>query len=36
MHNAKFDQLVLKKAGVEVHGLAFDTLVAARLVVRDW
>ncbi|MCL4229134.1 DNA polymerase I [Candidatus Dependentiae bacterium] len=36
MHHAKFDQLVLKKAGIDVHGLAFDTLIAARLVARDW
>lgn len=36
MHHAKFDQLVLKRAGIDVRGLAFDTLIAARLVARDW
>jgi DNA polymerase I len=36
MHNAKYDQLVLKHHGIEVRGLACDTLVAARLVAQDW
>ncbi len=36
MHSAKFDMHVLKTAGVDVHGLAFDTLIAARLVAKDW
>lgn len=30
-HNAKFDLEMLMTAGVEVHGLAFDTLIAAAL-----
>lgn len=34
-HNAKFDQLVLSKFGIEVNDIAFDTLLAAHLVVPD-
>lgn len=34
-HNAKFDQLVLAKFGIEVNDIAFDTLLAAHLVVPD-
>jgi DNA polymerase-1 len=30
-HNAKYDLIVLKQAGVETDGLAFDTLIAAHL-----
>lgn len=36
MHHAKFDQLVFKHAGIDVQGLVFDTLIAARLIVQDW
>jgi DNA polymerase-1 len=35
LHNAKFDLLVLYHAGIHVHGLAGDTLIAAHLVVDD-
>lgn len=34
-HNAKFDQLVLAKFGIEVNDIAFDTMIAAHLVVPD-
>lgn len=34
-HNAKFDQLVLSKFGIEVNDIAFDTLLAAHLVTPD-
>lgn len=30
-HNIKYDWLVLKHAGVRVHGVAFDTMIAAFL-----
>lgn len=30
-HNAKFDMEVLLNAGIEVHGLTFDTMLAAAL-----
>ena len=30
-HNAKFDMLALKQAGVEVRGLSFDPMIAAQL-----
>lgn len=36
MHHAKFDQLALAHYGLEVHGLVFDTLIAAHLVTQDW
>lgn len=35
LHNAKFDQLVLFHAGINVSGIVFDTMVAASLVVVD-
>lgn len=35
-HNAKFDLHVLEQVGLTVNGLAFDTLVAANLVVKEW
>lgn len=35
LHNAKFDLLVLYHAGIHVHGLAGDTLIAAHLVTQD-
>ncbi len=31
MHNAKYDMTVLKRNGIDVHGLAFDTMVGAYL-----
>jgi len=36
LHNAKFDQLVLHNMGIELAGVAFDTLIAARLVAKEW
>lgn len=30
-HNSKYDLIVLKQAGLETRGLAFDTLIAAHL-----
>ncbi len=36
MHHAKFDQLVLEQAGFEIHGVAFDTMIAASLVTKEW
>ncbi len=36
MHNANYDQLVLSGCGIEVTGLALDTLVASSLVIKDW
>lgn len=35
-HNTKFDQLVLLAAGINVRGVVFDTMIAARLVNKDW
>lgn len=31
-HNAKYDLTVLAEAGLEVHGLAFDSMIAAHLI----
>lgn len=36
LHNTKFDQLVLHGAGIEVAGVAFDSMIAARLLLREW
>lgn len=36
LHHAKFDQLVLYTLGINLKGVVFDTVVAARLVVREW
>lgn len=36
LQNAKFDQLVLYNAGITLQGVEFDTLIAARLVNKDW
>lgn len=36
MHSAKFDELVFKTAGINVQGLVFDTIIAARLIAKDW
>lgn len=35
LHNAKFDMLVLRNAGINLQGLAFDTMVAAGLIRDD-
>lgn len=36
LHHAKFDQLVLSHHGIELQPLAFDSLIAANLVTKDW
>jgi len=36
LHHAKFDQVVLHQAGLPLRGVAFDTLIAASLLVQDW
>lgn len=36
MHNAKYDQLILMRAGFCVIGQIFDTLIAASLVTKEW
>lgn len=35
-HSAKFDLQALHGIGLEVHGIIFDTLLAANLVAKDW
>jgi len=35
LHNAKFDMLVLYHMGIELKGLVFDSLIAARLVSKE-
>ncbi len=35
LHHAKFDALMLFHAGIELKGIAFDTIIAASLVVGD-
>ena len=34
-HNFKFDYMILKRAGIEVEGPAFDTMIAAYLIDAD-
>lgn len=36
LHHAKFDKLVLWVAGITLKGIAFDSLIAARLIAREW
>lgn len=36
LHHVKFDQLVLYHAGIELDGVAFDSLIAARLILKEW
>jgi DNA polymerase I len=35
LHHAKFDALVLLHAGIDLRGIAFDTMIAASLLVTD-
>ena len=35
-HSAKFDLEVLHSIGLEVHGIVFDTMLAANLIAEDW
>jgi DNA polymerase-1 len=34
-HNFKFDYMILKRAGLEIHGEAFDTMIAGYLIDAD-
>jgi len=36
LHNAKYDMLVLSHHGIELQGLALDTLVGANLIIKEW
>jgi DNA polymerase-1 len=36
LHHAKFDQVVLHEIGLPLAGVAFDTLIAANLLLQDW
>jgi DNA polymerase I len=36
LHNAKFDALVLDHAGIKLKGIAFDSYIVARLLLREW
>lgn len=36
LHNAKFDELVLSCIGIELQGLAMDTMIAAHLLSHEW
>ncbi len=36
LHNAKYDQLVLSSHGIELAGIALDTLVGANLIIKEW
>lgn len=36
LHNAKFDELVLRNAGIQVAGCVDDTLIAASLLLPEW
>src|SRR5579863_1841737 len=36
LHNAKYDQLVLTTHGIELAGIALDTLIGANLIIKEW
>lgn len=36
LHNVKYDQLVLSAHGIELAGVALDTLIAANLIIQEW
>lgn len=36
LHNAKYDQLVLSSHGIELRGIALDTLIGANLIIKEW
>lgn len=36
LHNAKYDMLVLSAHGIELAGMALDTLVGANLIIKEW
>lgn len=36
LHNAKYDMLVFSHQGIEMRGLALDTLIGANLIIKEW
>ncbi len=36
LHHAKYDQLVLANHGIELRGVALDTLIGATLIIKEW
>jgi DNA polymerase I len=36
LHNAKYDMLVFSHHGIELQGLALDTMIGANLIVKEW
>lgn len=36
LHNAKYDQLVFAAHGIELTGIALDTLIGANLIIKEW
>lgn len=36
LHNVKFDQHVLHKLGIELRGVALDTMIAAYVLAKEW
>ncbi len=36
LHNAKYDMLVFSHHGIELRGLALDTLIGANLIIKEW
>jgi len=36
LHNAKYDMLVLSSHGIELAGIALDTLIGASLIIKEW
>ncbi|HLC07224.1 MAG TPA: DNA polymerase I [Candidatus Babeliales bacterium] len=36
LHNAKYDMLVFFQHGIELQGLALDTLIGANLIIKEW
>jgi len=36
LHNAKYDQLVFSSHGIELRGIALDTLIGANLIIKEW
>jgi len=36
LHNAKYDMLVFYQYGIEMQGLALDTLIGANLIIKEW
>lgn len=36
LHNAKYDMLVFFQHGIELQGLALDTLIGSNLIIQEW